>query len=159
MDTVDAVHKFEKAGLGKAPYTYTGFEARTFQACPGAPIQVGGSCDYCYTGIINTFYFKSADGKTFKVGSDCVKKAGDAGMVKSVKRVISAQRAKAKRDKDIADLAWARENLPKAKDAFSKLPHPRGFGGMTKYDWAEWMLKNAGAAGRSEVVKEIKGVL
>ena len=73
------VHAF--AHLGEYPYTYIGYEYLTYQACPGAPIQVGGACDHCLTGIKDAFYFRSADGKKFKVGSTCVAKAGDQDWV------------------------------------------------------------------------------
>src|SRR3990167_5391821 len=33
----EITHKFERAGLGKAPYKMVAFERRTYQACPGAP--------------------------------------------------------------------------------------------------------------------------
>jgi hypothetical protein len=79
------LHVFEKAGLGKAPFRCIGYEQRTYQACPGAPIQVGGSCDYCGTGIIDTFILRGSDKKTFKVGSDCVMRTGDAGLIKAFK--------------------------------------------------------------------------
>ncbi len=44
-------HVFERAGLGLAPFRFVGMEEKTFQACPGAPIQAGSSCDYCGTGM------------------------------------------------------------------------------------------------------------
>jgi hypothetical protein len=80
------VHPFEKAGLGKAPFTFTGLQRVTFQAAPGAPVQVGGSCDYCATGIVLHFFIRSSDGKSFKVGCDCVAKTGDRGLIKATKQ-------------------------------------------------------------------------
>jgi hypothetical protein len=72
------------AHLGEYPYTYIGYQYLTYQACPGAPIQVGGSCDHCMTGIKDAFRFRSADGKVFKVGNQCVAKAGDRGLKKAI---------------------------------------------------------------------------
>jgi hypothetical protein len=79
------VHKFETAGLGKAPYAILGVSEMKFQACQGAPIQAGGSCDYCAAAIMYAVRLRSADGKTFKVGCDCAESIGDAGL----KRVVS----------------------------------------------------------------------
>lgn len=79
------VHVFEKANLGKAPFRCIGVREVYYQASPDSPRQVGGSCDYCGTGIVIQCQIKGADGRTFKVGSDCVHKTGDAGLIKSYK--------------------------------------------------------------------------
>lgn len=86
------LHVFEKAGLGKAPFRCVGFFKSVFQAIPGdanCPIQPGSSCDFCGNAIMNVFQIKSADGNVFKVGCDCVARAGDAGL----KRVVNAKKA------------------------------------------------------------------
>jgi len=89
-------HIFETAGLGSAPFTFVGNERKYFQACPGAPLQCGGSCDYCGTGIVDMYHIQSSDGRSFKVGCECVKKTGDLGLIAKIKQVRSA-RAKALR--------------------------------------------------------------
>jgi len=66
------IHPFENVGLGKGPFRLSRYERMTFQACPGEPIRAGGSCDYCGTAIMHAYWIASADGRTFKVGSDCV---------------------------------------------------------------------------------------
>lgn len=78
----DWVHPFERTGLGKPPFRVVGFSVQKYQACHGAPIQPGSSCDYCGTGIMNVFHIKGADGATFKVGIDCVQKTYDVGLRK-----------------------------------------------------------------------------
>lgn len=93
------VHVFERAGLGKAPFRCVGVVQKSYQASPDSPVQPGGSCDYCGTGIYFHCMIRSADGRTFKVGSDCVFKTGDAGLLKSYKtRPEVRALAKAKRD-------------------------------------------------------------
>lgn len=85
---MDGIHKFERAGLGKAPFRVTGFGRFVFQAIPGdpgCPLQPGTSCDYCGTGCMDVAFVKSTDGKEFKVGLDCVAKVGDAGMTRAIK--------------------------------------------------------------------------
>lgn len=97
METMTTlIHKFEAAGLGVGPFKVVGFEIMKFQACQGAPVQPGTSCDYCGTGIMNVYFIQSADGRKFKVGSDCVAKTGDAGLKKTVREYQKTAREQAK---------------------------------------------------------------
>ena len=80
------VHVFESAGLGLAPFRLDGFSESKFQAAPGAPVQPGSTCDYCGQGIMIVCAIRSADGKRFKVGCDCVAKTDDAGLKSVVDR-------------------------------------------------------------------------
>lgn len=80
------MHPFEKAGLGKAPFRCVGVYKNAYQACPGAPVQAGGSCDFCGTGIMYEYKILSADGKGFKVGCDCVARTGGEGQVTGVRQ-------------------------------------------------------------------------
>ncbi len=89
------IHKFEAAGLGKAPFRVVGFSVRKYQACYGAPIQPGASCDYCGTGIMNVYTIASSDERRFVVGCDCVAKTGDAGLRKQVRDAVRAHRDEA----------------------------------------------------------------
>jgi len=97
------VHKFETAGLGKAPYKFCGVTEHKFQAAPGCPIKAGASCDFCGSSIMFAAQLESADGKRFKVGCDCALSAGDKGMQK---RVASWQK---KHDRSLRDAAKARK--------------------------------------------------
>jgi hypothetical protein len=159
------VHKFELAGLGQAPYRFTG-QWKSLFIVPGESARPGSSCDYCATSIANVYDFTAADGKKFHVGSDCVMKAGDAGMKKVVAAAVKANNAALRAERS----AKVKVNVVEAlKDestvaALSALPHPRGFmnretgAALTLLDWAQWMLANAGAKGRSEVAKVINGL-
>ena len=71
------IHPFEKAGLGKAPFSCTGVSENVF-ALPDGTNKAGGCCDYCGTGIRWEFWIKGsiAGAKQFKVGCDCVAKTG-----------------------------------------------------------------------------------
>ena len=95
------VHAFEIAGLGRAPFKCVGMWEmppksllehnvdawnNAISNAPRTSAGGPGSCHYCGTGILNHFLIKSADGKTFLVGSDCVRKTGDAGLINAVKR-------------------------------------------------------------------------
>lgn len=145
--------------LGKAPYKFLGFEQKTFQACPGAPIKVGGSCDHCGTGIIDMFRFESVDGKQFKVGSSCVLKSGDTGLRRQVNRIKKEQ----KRKKDEARISAAVELLDDSfKSYLSSFPHLMRFTdrwtgkALTELDWVEWMLEHSGNAGKLRVARHLE---
>lgn len=68
-----AMHPFEKAGLGKAPFECFGMTENWYSAAPGHK-QPGGSCKYCGTGIAYEYHIKSFDNHTFVVGCECVRK-------------------------------------------------------------------------------------
>lgn len=91
----DVVHKFELAGLGKAPYRFLGVSEHLFQACAGEPVRAGASCDFCGASIKHAANFESADGKHFKVGCDC---AYSAESNKAVVRQIEGWQRKHERE-------------------------------------------------------------
>lgn len=118
MDTMNTtetkpVHKFERSGLGKAPFRCVGMTEKVYRAAPDAPAQPGGSCDYCGTGIRYCFGIRSSDGRSFIVGSECVNKTGDAGLVVAVKREMKAHRDSVK----VAERAAAAKAWREARDA------------------------------------------
>lgn len=148
---LDSIHRFERAGMGKAPFTVVGFGREIFQAIPGdpsCPIQPGTSCDYCGTGIMDVAYIESADGKRSKVGCDCVQKAGDGGLLTRIKRspeyrTLQRQKRQAKDEAIKAEFARLIED--------PKISHHRaGF----DYRW-KW----CGAAGRYRIVRELRALL
>lgn len=161
MDNI--IHKFEKAGLGKAPFRIVGFEQKTYQACLGAPMQVGGSCDYCGTGIVDMFWLRGIDnGEPFKVGSSCVYKTGDAGLIIPAKNKINALKRQARHQKEAILIEELKALLIDYHDRLSSLPHPRGFTDrqtdkpLTYLDQANWLMANAGNAGKLTLLKDIK---
>lgn len=162
---MEKVHRFEAAGLGKAPFRFVGYEKRTFQACVGAPVQVGGSCDFCGTGIMHTFYCESADNKRFKVGSECIAKVGDTGLRNAIEPELKAirveiQKAQKAAEADrIAVIAHKINTDPALIFHLNSMKHPQGFSSretgkpLTMLDWAEWMMKNAGHSGKLKVTR------
>jgi len=164
MTEAPKVHVFERAGLGKAPYKYLGCEQRIFQACPGAPIQPGASCQFCGHDIREVHMLLSSDGKRFHVGCDCIYKAGDRGLKSEVDRVKSRQRAEKRNAKAVAVYQQLRAWLddPRVQETLSAQPHPLDWAreqGKTRLDWATWMVTNAGAAGRNDVRKTILNLI
>lgn len=158
-------HAFERAGLGLAPFKCIGEIEKTYQACPGAPIQVGGSCDYCGTGIRYQYIIKDRTGHTFKVGSECVRKTGDAGLIKQFKNLPEVRkRARDKRAaKDETNKAeWAA--LMADEDTKAKLAarmvaswEPGKLRPWLEYATNSWRC--SGASGRDKLVKVAKRIL
>lgn len=100
METM--IHCFEAAGLGKAPFVYLGCEyqeishgERVLGSIGGVAITTrpGGTCQYCGTAIVNLFRIRSSDGNEFIVGSECVLKTGDEGLIKLVLDACKAMMA------------------------------------------------------------------
>ena len=151
------IHRFELAGLGKAPFHFTGkVTEKTYQACPGAPVQSGSSCDYCGTGIRYEFWVKSADGNTFKTGCDCIHKTGDAGLIRQISaaerklRDLKNTAAKAKKAAKLAArIEAAKAKLPSVCGRLAEQPHPNSYfaeQGKTLLDYVRWCLENRAGA-------------
>ena len=161
------MHVFERAGLGAAPYRFTGVGKNVFQACPGAPAQAGGSCDYCGTGIMFEFHLTSADGHQSKVGCDCINKSGDKGLIQAYKTspqyrmMVQAK----KTAKNAAVLAELNELIASKKAIIASMPHPRGFRDFktnkpqTLLDDVMWQMRNCGASGRATLLSSLKKAL
>lgn len=82
------VHEFEAAGLGKAPFQLFLVTA-----------EGDTKCCYCETHIKYRFYIRSADGKEFWVGSDCVAKTSDMALRRVVKGELKKITEKTRREK------------------------------------------------------------
>lgn len=157
------VHVFERAGLGLAPFRFVGFYTAKFQACPGALVQPGTSCDYCGTGIMYVCRIKSADGKFFKVGCDCVAKTGDAGMIQAYKKSpeYRAHQRELAHAKDQVKTAELNEILarPLVQASLKSQPHPVAHfagQGKTYLDYIKYCLGGSGAAGRASWLKWLR---
>ena len=149
---ISTTHRFELAGLGKAPFRFTGeVSERTYQACPGAPVQPGSSCDYCGTGIRYEFWVASADGKQFKVGCDCIHKTGDRGLIQQIslaeRKLRDKKNAAAKARKTeraAARIEAAKAKLPSVRGTLASQPHPNSYyaeQGRTLLDYVNWCLE------------------
>jgi hypothetical protein len=96
-ESIATIHPFEEAGLGLAPFRFESLTESVRNV--GGCIQPTGHCHYCYTGIRYCCNIRSADGKRFVVGTDCVRKLNrfDNRMVSDVKRA-EAKLARQKRE-------------------------------------------------------------
>jgi hypothetical protein len=150
--TAIKIHCFEAAGLGKAPFRYTGMVYQDMAygqrkvniggvECLTKP---GGSCAYCGTYIVNMFNVESADGNRFHVGCECIRKTGDAGLIQKVDRDVKEFERKKRAAKKSAKIAKDREFCQAAQiGLLAQFPHPSSHfaaEGKTLFDWAKWMM-------------------
>jgi len=156
-----AIHNFERAGLGKAPFRYLGHSREIYQAIPGAPdcpIQPGACCDYCGTAIMEVFHIADRTGRRFKVGSECVRHTGNAGIVRKVKAEVSRQR-KIKNDARVdSQIAAAKAAWPFVVNALAQEPHSNAYRasrGDTLADYSSWIFDNAGRTGKAKAARAI----
>jgi hypothetical protein len=174
------VHPWERAGLGKAPFRWLGVRhlvgpIRIAQADGttleiGAPGQPMGSCAYCAQGIAECHSIKSADGKVFMVGCDCVRRASEPG-----DPVLKAAEAAAKKRRNAAARA---RNAGKAKASEARLAElladdgvratlaglPSAYAwkaaqGGTRLDDVEFLARGCGHTGRAKLIAQIETAL
>lgn len=151
------IHKFESAGLGQAPFRYVGYQEITYQACPGAPVVAGGSCDYCGACIRDAFFIESADHKKFKVGSDCIYKIGDAGLVDTVKRAANQVKTQKRHEREKQFIALNEEKMIEKFAKLSDIKHPNSYfaeQGKTMRDYQLFLYQNRGPAAKIKMIKE-----
>jgi len=176
MQTTDKMHPFEKAGLGKAPFKFIGY---SYEVGPitladgvtqvGAPGQPMSSCDYCCNGIANVYRIKSADGKIFKVGCDCVDKLyGDTNKTSSMlardkvyQDIQEAKRQLANRARHLREQKRIEEGsafVDAHKDLLESIPSIVREG-ESVWDRYAWFMVHAGNAGKLRIIKEMKSVI
>lgn len=153
------VHKFTLAGLGQAPFRFTGMEEKVYVACQGAPEQPAGTCCYCGTGIRYCYHIESADGQKSYVGSDCIHKSDDSGLVKLISKAEAELRSKknekarvAKAARLAARVEAAKKLLPSVAGKLAELPHPNQYfaaNGKTLGDYVAFLMR-AGAGPQAQ---------
>jgi|ERR1700722_9868325 len=154
-----SVHKFQLAGLGKAPFRFDGQEVILHQV-PGLPPRAGSSCDFCGMSIANVFWIKSSDGRRFKVGWDCAAKTGDAGLCRVIDKKVAEAKVKATHARQDALILKGKEVLANAniRGMLALEPHPYSFRaerGDSLLDFAEYAMRNSGRRGCCEVSKDL----
>lgn len=151
------VHKWEVAGLGRAPFRFIGMRENMWSPVPGVPAKPGGTCAYCSNGIRYEFIVRDAGGKQFVVGSECIR----AVEAKGSRLLTDAERAFKQTKKEKAWQALkARMDAASTKlDANPALltdrPHP-SIEKKTLRDYVTWMLRNAGDRGRLVACKIVE---
>ena len=157
--TKQGLHTFEAAGLGPAPYRFTGVTEMVYQACPGAPKQAGTNCQYCGTGIIWAYGLEAANGYKFHVGCDCIEKSGDAGLIRAYKtspqhRAIAANKRRARDEANQAEIA----RLLAEKRAILEAKTVKRYDGSEESLYSNFVrcLGYCGAAGRARYLKTLR---
>jgi hypothetical protein len=164
-------HVFERSGLGNAPYRLVDVYSdvgpkKSFIG--GVTVEVGypgqsmGRCDHCGTAIGTCYKIKSSDGKSFVVGSSCVEKSGDTGLIKSVKnspeaRAMTASKRDALNDRKSAELSSL---LIAHADQLSSIKITRYDGSEeSQLDYLTRVIPMCGAAGRARYLKHLKTIV
>jgi hypothetical protein len=154
----ELIHKFEAAGLGKAPFRFVGVVEKTFKNGDGTE-KAGSSCDYCSTGIRYEFWCVSSDNRKFKVGCDCIYKIEATTKLRSDVEKAELRVKKANQQaRDAERIANAKAKLAANADLLANQPHPVDYlakQGKTMRNYAEWLLANGGNAGRIRAAKMI----
>ena len=158
---VMAIHVFERAGLGKAPFRIVGVEYRVgpikigehngVEIWAGSPGQPMGSCKFCGQGIAECWIIESSDGNRFDVGCDCVRKTGDVGLKKAMAPHLREKRQARDDAKIEAGKAWFDEQCAAGFD----------FGERTRgcfAEYFEWMMRNAGRSGKLRAIREARNI-
>jgi hypothetical protein len=146
--TNPTIHIFQAAGLGQAPFRLTTVTAE------------GGACQFCGTGIIFRFYLRGVDGRTFHVGSDCVMKTGDAGLIRVVEHEVKKRQAELRNEREKAQLAALREHLtqPAVVEGLKSQAHPftwHARQGKTMLDYAEFIMRCGGTSAKKKLAKSL----
>jgi hypothetical protein len=146
--SVETIHVFEGAGLGKAPFRLAQVDRH------------GDACQFCGTGILFRFHIEGSDGRRFYVGSDCVMKTGDVGLMRKVEHEVKKHQAELRHERERAKLAALRDFLASAENqaALSAKPHPfffRANRGETLFNYAEWIMKYGGTTARMKLAKAL----
>lgn len=161
----ETIHPFERSGLGLAPFRFVKYYESKYQACPGAPIQCGTSCDYCGTAIMGVYVIRSADGKEFKVGCDCVYKTAKESATTDAQRLAAAIRRKANavktaakhaRDDARIEAALAALELPAVRAKLAAQTYTARGWTRPLSDRVGWLMVNAGRKGKIEAAKLIE---
>jgi hypothetical protein len=174
------LHPWERAGLGKAPYRWLGVRhlvgpIRIAQADGttleiGAPGQPMGSCAYCAQGIAECHSIKSADGKVFMVGCDCVRRVSEPGdaVLKAAEAAAKKRRNAAARARNAvkADASKARLAALLADESvratLAGLPSEQPWkarDGGTRLDDVEFLARACGHTGRVKLIARIETAL
>lgn len=161
------IHKFEAAGLGKAPFYVVGVEEKRgplitrhsdgTEIHVGAPGQPMGTCDFCGTGIAECWLIESSDGKKFVVGCDCVRKTADGGMIRTMKREQKKLRAAAQERR--IEAARATLEAPGVRERLEALPHDHegmASRGFTLLHSVEFLLEKGGTAGKLRAARAVE---
>lgn len=159
------MHPWQRYGLGMAPFVCVGVTEKVYRATPDSPAQPGGTCDACGMGIRYLYEIRSADGKTFHVGSDCVMKTQRRDNAKRDPLIVKVNdlRRKIERDarhaREAVRIKAGRALYEANREFFATFPHPsewRREQGETLADCFDWYFCHAGNKGQLDTIKAVE---
>jgi hypothetical protein len=110
------------------------------------------------SGVVDPLLTRSVSGllnnlETYweKVGCECVRKTGDAGL----KRKVAEQETKIRHRKEANKINQIPGLLEMVSAKIQGLPHPV-IKGKTLLDWVEWMMTHSGNAGKIKVLEVLR---
>lgn len=166
-------HKFTTAGLGVAPFRFRGLRDTAAGADENGMVRrdiggfevltkPGGTCAYCGMAITVLCYLESADGNRFHVGTTCVEKAGDKGLIRKVKTAANKRNRARQLKRERARIAAARAVLEtEFRSELEALPHSderRARDGHTMADEVSWYFEHAGHTGQLKMTRRIEKI-
>lgn len=182
------IHVFEEAGHGKAPYSYHGAfyvdKVRAGEITSDYHKNIvtehfdyldNGmkglcNCHFCGTEILYHFKIMSSDRHKFIVGSTCIYKTGDSGLINYVKpaktelervqKERKKQAAKGKRlIRETKKIEQGKKLLTNQSEYINTFPHPNNWynsQGKTFFDYCGWIFNHAGNSTKISVTNWIK---
>ena len=167
------IHPWEKAGLGKAPFRWMGITEeigpRVYAQPDGTTLTVGsegqpmGCCAYCGQGIAECHHIRSADGKNFTVGCDCVRKVNAKGskVLTAAEKASRARVTDRRRARESAAIAEGEQFLARADVRAFLVSRPsltkwRAEQGDTLADYIDFVWPRCGHAGKLRLIAQIR---
>ena len=162
------MHVFTRSKLGAAPFRCIGVHQKlgpihmadgTEVGYPGQPM---GVCAHCGTGIADCYVIRSAEGNVFVVGSSCVEKTGDAGLLKSYKNspeVRAFKRSKRELRAKAVDVQLT-DLLAANKEKLASIQIKKWNGQMeSQFDYFKRIIPYCGASGRLRYLKHLRHLI
>lgn len=156
------VHCFQAAGLGQAPFSWVGYTDYGLGASFDSNCHC---CDYCSKPLRHVCEIMSADGDRFFVGTDCLKKTGDRGLLKAYKYSpqVRAQKRAAIATKDAKTKEeWQVIMTDPAKVAALSVPQVWKYNGDGQEPWIDFARRAwgyCGVSGRARYLRQAKKFL
>ena len=158
------------SNCGKAPYRFIGLETQTVNNDGMVKVESkdglehwttpGGTCAVCGTYISVFYNFKSKDGVTFHVGSECALQSDlpykELTLVQRAKKHHNNQLRWAREEKKIKKL----EEIVSSKD-FSGYKHPNEYfakNGKTMLDYINYVMEMSGNGGKIKLLKMLESL-
>ena len=147
----NTVHVFEAANLGVGPFKLLHVTGE------------GGNCEFCGTSILWRFYITGSDGGTFFVGSDCVMKTGDAGLMRKVDAEVKKRQKEAREKRESEKIQTLKGLLadPTVQSKLGAMPHPVSYlakKNLSLLDYCNWCMKYAGRSINLKNLKKIQSL-